>query len=61
MNEINLVLKISGTKQNINEVLEYLEAKYYIVFTSGYQQNSDDKGFHRYFNLIPKVMVKTET
>jgi len=60
MNEINLVLKVTGTKDNIKELIDHLEKQYYIVFASAYQDNSEGEGFHRYLTLIDKNLVKKE-
>ena len=60
MKESSLVVKTSGTKEEIASLLEKLEKDYYVVATSPYKENTDNNGFHRFVNLVPKEMVNNE-
>jgi len=58
-NCVGLTLKIVGSKKEIAELLELLKSKYALVGLSRYKP-CDDGLYHRFVNLIPREIVRTE-
>lgn len=54
MKETILIVKVSGTKEDITEVLEHLEEHYSVIATSPPKENIGKPGFHRFANLVPR-------
>ena len=51
-------VKISGTKELIQAIIDCLEKDFHLFGPSGYRVNADGSGYHRFVQIIMKEVER---